>query len=100
MGDDVQPAADSFTITDRHVILDGPQSVQDYADGVALRRLHEALPEGGWCVVHWDRESPAPLIGAYRPAPGADMHRGPVVRFVGRGATVEESADKCREAMR
>ena len=94
------------------------QAAQDYADGAALRRLREALPEHvyleiGWvdCSMSAGYWSGSPGgIREYEPyVPDADDdpegwtveaidHNGPKT-WRGHGATIAEAADKCREEL-
>lgn len=78
---------------------------QDYADGAALRRLREALPEGWdcgwrhrtqgdgemyvWASVDGDPDMTEACIQGQR-----DFY------LEHTGATIAEAADKCREALR
>ena len=101
--EDIEGAPDGYMLTG--------QAAQDYADGVALRRLREALPSGeddrvtvilsidyGDTEASWwqvDVESAASVFeteGRARPEEIWYEHTG-------FGATIAEAADKCREAL-
>jgi len=64
------------------------QAAQDYADGAALRRLREALPEGTHvALVEWPGEWNVGVMRDGSP---------PSPVMTATGDTIAEAADKCR----
>jgi hypothetical protein len=78
--------------------------IQDIKDGLALRRLREALPEDADLGVTMPSDGGV-LVRADWPAPDRDGPRWfnedgkPMDARFGDGATIAEAADRCREAL-
>jgi len=70
------------------VFLADPHLAQDIADGAALRRLREALPEG-WTVYTTGCATDVHLRVWGKGRPELSIHRD----------TIAEAADACREAL-
>jgi hypothetical protein len=87
-----------FLITDQGDI---DNADQDHADGAALRRLREALPEGWlWTVGPDEFGQPVPVIVVAGPVDLDDYPEYPDGwPYIGFGTTLAEACDKCREAL-
>ena len=82
--EDIEGAPDGYMLTG--------QAAQDYADGAALRRLREALPERDIKV--WVEVGDHGYIDNV----ALFCEVGSLAEYFG-GATIAEAADKCREAL-
>jgi hypothetical protein len=78
------------------------EAYQDRLDGAALRRLREALPDDadGFGAGAWRRPEDEPGYPGWGFRVDSDwwMEDG-LHSLRGRGATIAEAADKCREAL-